>query len=935
MKRCYLVFVLFIASINTYAGVLQGVVKDRKSNDILIGATVYLKELKIGLMTGLDGSFRITHIPKGIYTLQIKYMGYEATEKEINITESEKSGHDIEISLEAVSTSLNEVVIMAHANKSTEVSARLTERESPNLINAVSAKAIELSPDLDVASVVGRMSGVTIEKSTSGGGQYALLRGMDKRYSYTLVNGIKIPSTNDNHRYTSLDIFPAYLQDRIEVSKVLTPDMEGDAISGAINLVMKNAPECFFFNIDIATGYNDIWNNTSFMTFDHSVINQLSPYELNGDKYNALPSDFTRANLDLKTVNLPINTVGNFSIGNRFFHKRLGWLLAASLNNSFTGTHTKIFGSSPSADTTNVEILTSMQERVDYTHQFKYGLHNKFDISISPNHAIQLYVAYVNSQTIQVRDAESTELGNNSYDPEHGGKNMTHSDKDFWKTESLLNGTLQGNHTLFSNHFSVQWSAVYSKANSQTPDLSTITYGSTYVNYILQPQYIDYGGSLREWMHNSDIDKSGYLNLKYKTELLNSHLELSAGGMYRDKMRSNFDNKYTLISQGPIDEHSAKGVDWQVYSDINWSVNNPTGAVNTSGTYNAYEKEKAGYAMILYKIWKIRIIGGARYEECQQGYDQIFHNLFLDKFKPGNPQKRDFFNNNLLPSANIEYNINSANHLKASYYKAINKPGFKEVVPYEISTEDYQIQGNPDLKYTVADNFDLRYEYFPNQQDQILAGVFHKKIDNAIEEGFDLNGDGHGNNILTFLNSNAENYGFEVDFIKYFREFGIKGNYTWTHSVTSSNKKMIVNGVLPKNRDSTAIVIQYRPLYGQAEHAGNISLLYKGANNGLNGQLSFSYTGDRITRVGTDLNGDQWQRPILQMDFSAEKKLKSGLGIFIKARNLLNTHAYVYLKQVNPLNSQFPEHSASDKTTALRDDYSDRSYLIGIRYKFN
>jgi len=146
---------------------------------------------------------------------------------------------------------------------------------------------------------------------------------------------------------------------------------------------------------------------------------------------------------------------------------------------------------------------------------------------------------------------------------------------------------------------------------------------------------------------------------------------------------------------------------------------------------------------------------------------------------------------------------------------------------------------------------------------------------------------------------------------------------------------MIVNGVLAKDRDSTAIVIQYRPLYGQAEHAGNISLLYKGTINGLNGQLSFSYTGDRISRVGTDINGDQWQRPILQMDFSAEKIFKSGIGVFIKARNLLNTHAYVYLKQVNPLNSQFPEHSASDKITSLRDDYSDRSYLIGIRYKFN
>ena len=932
MKRYFFNLLLFVFFINSYAAIIKGHVIDSDTHEFVPAVIVSIRGTKLVTVADANGEYVFHNIPKGIYTLSAKMMGYKFTIKEqINI-QSNDEVFKYDLYLRPDSRLLSSIEVTAGAiNKASEIGARMTERESPNLKNVVSAKAIELSPDLDVASVVQRMSGVTLEKSTSGGGQYALLRGMDKRYSYTLVNGIKIPSTNDNHRYTSLDIFPSYLQDRIEVSKVLTPDMEGDAISGGVNLVMKNAPDHFVFSIDIATGYNDIWNNKSFKTFDNSVINQQSPYEINGDKYNALPSDFTKTNLNLKNVNLPINTVGNFSIGNRFFQKRIGWMLAGSINNSYSGAYTKIFGAKPSDDTTNVETLTSMQSRVDYTHQLKYGIHNKLDVAISPNHSIQLYVAYINSQTIQVRDAESLSL-DYSYDPENGGKEITHSDRNFWKTESLLNGTLQGNHAFFSNHFSVQWSAVYSKANSQTPDLSNISYTSTYANNVLKSEFADPAGSTRDWKHNSDVDLAGYLNLKYKTDISTSHLELSAGALYRDKTRSNFDNKYTLLLAYP-NNRSLKGVDWELYSDINWKVNNPGGAVNDNGTYNAYEKVKAGYAMLLYKIWKIRIIGGMRYEECQQGYDKIFHNVFLDKFKPGNPQKRDFLNNNWLPSANIEYDINGSSNLKASYYKAINKPGFKEVVPFAIPTDDYLITGNPDLKYSIANNLDLRYEYFPNQQDQVLAGVFYKKIDNAIEEGF-LN-DGHGNNNLTFLNSNAKNYGFEIDFIKYIGELGIKGNYTWTHSQTSSTKKMIVNGVLAKNRDSTAIVVQYRPLYGQAEHVANISLLYKGTNNGLNGQLSFSYTSDRIYRVGSDFDGDQWQKPILQMDFSAEKKFKSGIGIFIKARNLLNTHTYVYLKQINPLNSQFPEHSASDKITALRDDYSDRSYLIGIRYKFH
>jgi outer membrane receptor protein involved in Fe transport len=927
-KYSYIILSLFI-SISTYAELIQGVVKDSKTNEILIGVTVNVEELKLSMMTGLNGSFQFKNISQGNYTLHFTYMGYETLDEEIIVGSSGENTHS-EVFLQPVSTSLNEVVVLGYKDKSTDASARLTERESPNLMNIVSAKTIELSPDLDVASVIGRMSGVTLDKSSSGSGEYAILRGMDKRYSYTLINGIKIPSTNDQQRYTSLDIFPSDLVDRVEVSKVLTPDMEGDAIAGVVNMIMKNAPEHFIISANVGTGYNAIWSDNKFSTFNSSVINSKSPYELYDPKYNALPADFPKKNLDPTTLELPINSNGGLTIGTRFFRKRLGWITSISFNNSFKGTKSLIFGEGQSTDGKNLPILSSMQQRMDYTQQQNYGINNKFDFTFSKNHSIQFYVAYMDFKIKQIRDQENTELGNNSYDPEHGGKNVTHSDRNRINTQTLLNATLQGNHSL-GKHFFIQWSAVYSKATNQTPDMSTVSYDKTYVNYILQPQYVDFAGSDRLWLHNSDVDKAAYLNFKYKMNALWGNLELSTGGLYRAKTRSSFYNDYTLIPQGPVDAHTAKGIDWYKYSDINWTVQDPTGAVNTPGTFTAYEKEKAGYGMFQYKIAQLRIIGGARYEDAQQGYDEVFHSLFLDKFKPGNNQKRDHTYDYLLPSFNIEYNITNQNNLKVSYYKAINKPGFLEIVPYLDNTGDYAKTGNPDLKNALADNYDLRYEYFPNQLDQLLAGFFYKKIDNAIEESFMT--DGHGNYNLSYSNSNAVNYGFEADVIKYFREFGVKANYTWTHSKTSSFKRSQVNGVV--NNDSTVSSLQYRPLYGQAENVGNISFLYKGATNGCSAQLALSYTGDRIYKVSPDLNGDLWQKGFFQMDLSAEKKFKSGLGIFIKARNLLNTHVNVYLKQANPTNSQFPDHSATDMTTALRDEYSEPSYLIGLRYKFN
>ena len=101
-------------------------------------------------------------------------------------------------------------------------------------MNVVSAKAIELSPDITVGNVLQRVSGVSTTRSGSGDGQYAIIRGMDKRYSYTSVNGIILPSPDDKNRSVPMDMFPADMIERLEVVKALTPSMDADAIGGVV-----------------------------------------------------------------------------------------------------------------------------------------------------------------------------------------------------------------------------------------------------------------------------------------------------------------------------------------------------------------------------------------------------------------------------------------------------------------------------------------------------------------------------------------------------------------------------------------------------------------------------------------------------------------------------------------------------------------------------
>ena len=74
--------------------------------------------------------------------------------------------------------------------------------------------------------------------------------------SSVTINGNRVPSAEGDTRNVQLDLIPADMIQTIEVSKVVTPDMDGDAIGGSINLVTKNSPYKRTINATAGSGYN-------------------------------------------------------------------------------------------------------------------------------------------------------------------------------------------------------------------------------------------------------------------------------------------------------------------------------------------------------------------------------------------------------------------------------------------------------------------------------------------------------------------------------------------------------------------------------------------------------------------------------------------------------------------------------------------------------
>lgn len=917
MIRTLLHILLLISSATILqAGTLKGKLLEAATGEPALGVVISIEGTSLHDISGLDGSFSIPNLQKGSYRLTIRHISYAPVQREFAVNGNEVIQMDL--SLEAADVKLAEVAVTGKRDGASDNTARLMERNASQVMNIVSGKTIQISPDLTVANVIQRISGISIERNSNGDGQHAILRGMDKRYNYTLVNGVKIPSPDNKYRYVPLDIFPSDLLDRLEVYKALTPAMEGDAIGGAVNMVMKDAPDKFTFSANVSTGYNELFVDRKFMGYDFKNIQSKSPYERNGNLYNATAADFSTATVDYRLKTPAPNLLGSIAVGNRFLNDKLGILLAGSYQNTHRGSNS-LFFDSETVDTLRGEALTKMSERRYSEQQIRYGLHSKIDFRVNDRHKIQFYNAFMNLTNVQVRDVKSTQLTIGGYDPVAGNATLGFSTRSRLTRQQIFNSTLQGKHQLL-DALALQWSAVYSKATNEVPDNVTVPLIGVRENF--RDRKTTVGDASRRWEHNSDRDLSAYLNLTYNTTIGSTQLEWTAGGLFRDKSRSNFYNNYQLR---PTDPFAEFGKDFTDYTQIRWTIQNPRGSVASALSYDATEQIKAGFIQFKAETKILEILGGVRAEATDQGYSMLFP---IGEDRPnGNQQYTD-----ILPSLHFKYKPEGNANLRASYFRSINRPGFFEIVPYRIVLEEYQERGNPDLKRAIADNIDLRYELFPRASEQFMVGAFYKMIKDPIE--YTLRRDAiRGQDIYYSPGNfgNAKNYGLEIDYIKYVKQFGIKANYTYTHSrITTTKSRRIRN----ESGDLETInVEQTRPLYGQSAHVANLSVLYKNQQNGIDAQLAGGYTGDRINTVSQFIDNDLWQKGFIQMDASLEKTFRNGLGVFVKANNLLNTPMEVYINNLNASNARIPNQDLPGKTLIRRDRYQ-RSYLLGVRYKF-
>ncbi|MER3329267.1 MAG: carboxypeptidase-like regulatory domain-containing protein [Candidatus Kapaibacterium sp.] len=145
-------------SLYSQTGTLSGKVTDQDYGDAMIGATVQIKDTKLGAMTKVDGSYTIKKITPGIYTVTFSYIGYAKTEvKDVVIKADETT--KVEIALKTESSMSDEVLVTAKAVQETGAALLKERQKSQSFSDAIGSKEISRGGAGDAAAA---MNNVTV-----------------------------------------------------------------------------------------------------------------------------------------------------------------------------------------------------------------------------------------------------------------------------------------------------------------------------------------------------------------------------------------------------------------------------------------------------------------------------------------------------------------------------------------------------------------------------------------------------------------------------------------------------------------------------------------------------------------------------------------------------------------------------------------------------
>jgi TonB-dependent receptor len=963
---------LFQSIILAQTGTIKGRVLDKNTKEPLVFANVVIKGTNKGAATDPKGEFIIRNVNAGKQVLAISYLGYISTDVDVTITVDEILKEDYYLDSKVVEGET--IVITGQAEG--QLSAINQERSSLTIENIVSKDRIKELPDVNAAESIGRLPGISIERS-GGEANKVEVRGLDPKYSLVSVNGVTVPGTGANDRSVDLSLISSNMLDAISVKKVVTADMDADVLGGTIDLKLKEAPDGLVLNASAQGGYNQLQNYKKNYNLNLSVSNRFfdnlfgvianvnadnydrSADKLNGNytangSYQQLIQELTLREEVVNQKRLGASLLMDYIIpngkmtGNIFFNQRKSdytfylndyWTPAASYNTNrifqnleqyqnTTSIYTGALGIKQDFDWIKYDFTFSKAGSLgDTPDDRQWNFHQEgtgaFTDPIGPGFPI------VQIPKIAVYDTNKTQLAEMYIYSKRVMENHTSTQFNVSipvQFNDEINGTIKTGakfHWLGRSNNEEQWGENginYGNGNTSNSILTALN--NAYPSMKIDSLTKFYGG----------LPITQFLLPGSRSNFLN--------GDYAQGFRIN----PVLMNQLTNYLKTSGSTTWLHYS---------IGSLGKD--YSGSEAYQAGYLMGEFNITKyIVFIPGLRWEGEHTAYNGLRYRQITINNQEGPPADLTYFstvrNNSFwLPMVNIIVRPNDWLQIKLARTETIAHPDYLQYAPITyISADQSQITAaNSQLKSSRAVNYDAEVSVYQNIIGYFSAQVFQKNIKDLIfwasskimpgltpADGLNIPASWYSSStptVSTYMNNpnSAKYYGIELDWNTHFwylpsvlQGLILDVNFTHIYSEMYLQYDSLVKTQVSKFKavysyDKRQIKTR---MPDQPNNIANITLGYD--YEGFSARLSFIYMADKLTGIGYS---GTYPTPVIstysgeyhRWDLSLQQKIWN-LQVFLNLNNLNKEPD----KNFNGSNLNYPSYL----------EYYGFSMDLGVRY---
>jgi outer membrane receptor protein involved in Fe transport len=926
---------------NNAVGALRVRVIDQDWDAPLQGAVVLVLEGDKKMLSGPDGSVLFDNLAGGSYTLVVSAQGFERKVlSKIAVVPFDVRTE--EVRLTGAFTDMDEFVVKDMDFAGGGDIAQLEIRtKNTGIMDNIGSDMMSKAGVSTAAAAMRMVTGANVQD-----GKYAVIRGLGDRYTATLLNGVRLPTSDKDKRAVQLDQFPAAMIESIQVTKTFTPDQQGDASGGGINIVTKSVPDKTVLSASVSTEYDtEATGNEKFKTVrgggnDFGGMRGMKnqPFWSPGDMSDPRGLKTQKSSSTITENAPPANSGFKFAVGDSI---QVGdWLIGGLINGSYsqkykyrTGEKNTIMNRKPENPDDIATLDADKKKTVETSTDEQLWSAGVTLGAKSENNELKLTTLY----THQARDV--VDLRYEPVTPENVTTNRrtrkisTTRGRDFQTMSQYSengNGSVQlaGKHVIEPlNRLELDWLGAYNVSESTEPDRQTFdgAYESkrtTDANGVPTTAegdtYSRMNGTLsRRWQDIRETSYQVQANAKLPFTFLENEGYIKSG-VFQDRLGREYRNRNYSFNPtfDAEDEYDFSNFD-EAVAQIPFDYSTPT---QDSTDYNGRQKIVAYYGMMRAPLpdW-LDLIGGVRMESTEIKTDvwsaapnmegQIFVTRVvknedgLNVIQSGEkiPEEEgaaSIDQVDALPALTVNFKKIEDISIRFAYSETIARPTFKELTPVNYLDVDPNLifVGNQNLKMSSLKNYDARVEWRPGGgMDLLAASVFYKTIVDPIQYTTYSDPSPGSDKQYVF----PENYGdawvtgLELEMRKSLgfiweplKDVSVGSNLTLQDSQVTYTES------LKKSLDQAGVKSDDRPMDGQPEYLVNVNLVYQNEETGFMTGFFYNFKGE--TYVSGEAAADGLytphvvEKPIGSLDYALGLRFADKWRIGFDVKNILD-----------------------------------------------